>query len=204
MSWRDVHDEISGRRPLANMEKYLRRIAVVGSSGAGKTTLSRALSRKLQIQHLELDGLFHQPGWTELDVDNFRDQVNEFVKGDSWVIDGNYARARDLILARADTVVWLRMPRSVVLRQVLYRTFRRLLLREELWNGNRESLRNVLSVRPEHSIVAWAWKMHGKYDSDYTDLMRSARPDQQWVVLRNRRALHAFLNGPPPGHSVGR
>jgi adenylate kinase family enzyme len=173
----------------------LRRIAVVGSSGAGKTTLSLALSHNLQVPHLELDGLFHQPGWTELDLADFRDRVTDFAASDSWVIDGNYERTRDLVLERADTVVWLRMRRSLVLYQVLRRTFRRLLHREELWNGNRESLRSVLSVQPERSIVVWAWRKHGKYDEHYTELMRAAPVHQHWVVLRNRREVQALLKG---------
>jgi adenylate kinase family enzyme len=167
-------------------------VLVVGASGAGKSTLASALSRRSDVPLLELDSLFHQPGWQELELTEFRSRVADFVAGDAWVVDGNYARVRDLVLARADTVVWLRMPRGLVMRQVIRRTAGRLVRRQELWNGNRESLRNVLSLDPERSIVAWAWQMHGKYDGEYSALMRTARDGQRWVVLTTRRDVRAL------------
>jgi adenylate kinase family enzyme len=167
-----------------------RRVAVVGPSASGKSTLAAALAQRLGVPWLELDSVFHQPGWTELPEAEFRRRVGAFVAGDAWVVDGNYSRSRDLVLARADTVVWLRVPRPVVLGQVLWRTSRRVLLRKELWNGNQESLRNVLSLDPQRSIVAWAWRMHGKDDAEYAALR-----DDRWVVLRSRREVAAFLAG---------
>lgn len=170
-----------------------RRIAIVGSSGAGKSTLGRQLSERLGVPCLELDGLFHQPAWTPLPTDDFRARVAEFVAGDAWVVDGNYERARDLVLARADLVVWLRMSRAVVVRRVVRRTAGRLLTRRELWNGNRETWRAVLSRDPERSIVVWAWVMHGKYDVAYTSLQRDAPEGQRWVALRSPRDVTGFL-----------
>ena len=169
-----------------------KRIAIVGSSGAGKSTLARQLSQRLGVPRLELDELFHQPGWTELPTEDFRAKVGEFVANDAWVVDGNYERVRDLVLARAHLVVWLRMSRALVVRRVVKRTVSRVLLRRELWNGNRESWRAVLSRDPERSIVVWAWVMHGKYDVAYTDLQRTAPEGQRWVVLRSAREVAAF------------
>lgn len=175
----------------------MKRISVVGPSGSGKSTVAGAIARRLGVPHLELDSVFHQQGWTPLPDAEFRARVAETVQQDSWVIDGNYARARDLVVDRADTVVWLRIPLRTVMRQVTWRTMRRALLRTELWNGNRESLRNVFSLDPEQSIITWAWKMHGKYDDEYTSLIATAPPGQRWVVLRSRREVRRFLRSAP-------
>jgi adenylate kinase family enzyme len=175
------------------VEAAARRIAIVGSSGAGKSTLARRLSESLGFPRLELDGLFHQPGWTQLATEDFRIRVGEFVANDAWVVDGNYERVRDLVLARADLVVWLRMSRAVVVRRVVQRTLSRLLLRRELWNGNRETWRAVISRDPERSIVVWAWVTHGKYDVAYTSLQRAAPEGQRWVSLRSPGEVVAFL-----------
>lgn len=169
------------------------RIAVVGPSGAGKSTLARTLATAEDVVYLELDGLFHQAGWTQLDLLRFRSRVGAFVSGAEWVVDGNYARTRDLVMSRADLVVWLRVGRGLVMRQVVGRTCARVLLRRELWNGNRESLRNVLSLDPERSIVAWAWRMHGKYDDEYGAMLNNAPVGQRWVVLESRRQVQSFL-----------
>ena len=92
------------------------RIAVVGPSGAGKSTVARTLATAQNVAYLELDGLFHQAGWTQLDTLEFRSRVGAFVLGAEWVVDGNYARTRDLVMPRADIVVWLRVGRSLVMR----------------------------------------------------------------------------------------
>ena len=79
------------------------------------------------------------------------------------------------------------------MRQMVRRTFARVLLRRELWNGNRESLRNVLSLDPERSIVAWAWRMYGKYDDEYGAMLSNAPVGQRWVVLESYRQVQSFL-----------
>ena len=118
----------------------MRRVSVVGNSGSGKSTLGRALAARLGVPFVELDAIHHLPGWQPIDVPEFRKTVGAIVDGDGWVIDGNYSAVRDLVWARADTVIWFDLPRRTVIRQVLWRTIRRGVTREELWNGNRERL----------------------------------------------------------------
>lgn len=110
----------------------------------------------------------------------FRAQVSELVASDRWVVDGNYSAVReDMVWPRADAVIWLDLPRREVMRQVARRTARRVLLRQELWNGNRESLRNVFSRDPDRSIVMWAWAQHSTYHDRYL----AAASDPRWAHL---------------------
>lgn len=143
------------------------RISVVGNSGAGKTTLARRLAEAMGIPHLELDSVFHQPDWRPLDAESFRQRVAAFTAGPSWVVDGNYGAVRDIVWDRADTVVWLDPPRRRVMRQVIWRTLRRMATRAELWNGNREPWSNLVRLKPEESIIAWAWTRHRVYRDRY-------------------------------------
>jgi adenylate kinase family enzyme len=135
----------------------VRRVSVVGNSGSGKSTLARELAAALEVPHVELDSVFHQPGWVPLPEDEFRRVVTAAAAGDGWVMDGNYSAVRPIVGARADTVVWLDPPRRTVMRQVIWRTLRRAVTRQELWNGNRETLRNFLTWVPEDSVISWAW-----------------------------------------------
>jgi adenylate kinase family enzyme len=146
----------------------VRRIAVVGNSGSGKTTLGRSVADILAVPFVELDAIYHQAGWRSLPVEEFRQRVGAIAAGAAWVIDGNYSAVRDLVWARADTVVWFDLPRHTVMRQVLGRTLRRALTRAELWNGNREPLTGLLRRAPEESVVRWAWTQHAKYRQRYT------------------------------------
>jgi adenylate kinase family enzyme len=131
----------------------VRRISVVGNSGSGKTTLARALATELGVPHLELDSIHHLPNWQPLDRTVFRNQVDKFIQAPGWVVDGNYSAVRDLVWSRADTVIWLDLPRRRVMRQVIWRTLRRMATKAELWNGNRERWRNLLGPRDESIIV---------------------------------------------------
>ena len=136
----------------------MERIWLVGTSGSGKTTLARRLSGRLDLPHLELDAVFHQPGWTELPTDEFRARVETFCADDRWVVCGKYGAVRDLIAARADTIVCLDHARLRQTARVARRTVRRWVRREELWNGNRESVRNLWPFGDrERSIVRWTW-----------------------------------------------
>jgi adenylate kinase family enzyme len=178
----------------------VQRIAVHGASGSGKSTLARILADRLSSPRTELDALFHQPGWTELPTDEFRDRVTGLVAGERWVIEGNYRQVRDLVWARADLIVVLDPPRWTVMRQLLGRTVRRGLRREELWNGNRESLANLLSADAGRNVMLWSWRTLDRYHVEVRDEARRLAPHAQVVVMRTRcdidRLVDAAADGP--------
>jgi adenylate kinase family enzyme len=168
---------------------------VVGCSGSGKTSVAAELARRLEVAHVELDAIFHQPGWTELEPGEFRSRVGERVGASGWVVDGNYSGVQDLVWARADTVVWLDLPLPVVAGRVVARTVGRVVRRTELWNGNRESASNLWSINPEKSIIAWSLTRHARYRRRYAQ----AAADPRWahldfVRLRSRRQVDAFVS----------
>ena len=172
----------------------MQRISVVGNSGSGKTTAARKLSALLEIPHVELDAIFHQPGWQELPTAAFRDRVARVAQDPAWVIDGNYTAVRDLVWSRADTVIWLDAPRRRVMWRVTRRTFARLVLRRELWNGNREPLSNLWSLDPQRSIIAWAWTQHDSYRQRYGDAMADdANAHMRFVRITNDSELAALF-----------
>jgi hypothetical protein len=125
----------------------VRRVAVIATaSGCGKTTVGRRLATMLGVPFVELDAIHHRAGWNELPAGELRAAVAPIAAQDAWVIDGSYrGKIGDLVLERADTVVWLDLPRRVWLPRLVRRTLRRVVTREELWNGNRETLRGVFS-----------------------------------------------------------
>jgi len=125
----------------------VQRIAIIATaSGCGKTTVGRELASRLDVPYVELDAIHWQPGWTELDAVELRRRVEPLVARDAWVIDGSYrGKLGDLVLERADTVVWLDLPRRIWLPRLVVRTLRRTLTREELWSGNRETLWNAVA-----------------------------------------------------------
>jgi adenylate kinase family enzyme len=190
-------------RAAAHILSGVLRISVVGNSGSGKTTVAAALAAALGVPHLELDSVFHQPGWVPLPEEEFRRRVAEFVAAGRWVTDGNYSAVQDLIWARADTVVWLDPPRYRVMRQVIWRTLRRATLRVELWNGNRERWANVLRADPKESVIAWAWTRHHytrqRYERAQAD---PANAHLAFIRLRTPGEVAAFV-GQASGQAAG-
>lgn len=151
----------------------VRRVSVVGSSGSGKSTVGRRVAERLGVPFVELDALYWQPGWTPIDPDLLRARLDEITSGDGWVIDGNYSRfvTAGSVWARADTVVWLDLPRRTVMRQLVGRTLRRVLADAELWNGNRESVRNLVRWDPEDNVLRWSWTRYEEIRARYLAAM---------------------------------
>jgi adenylate kinase family enzyme len=180
----------------------VRRVSVVGVSGSGKTTVARALAARFGVPHVELDAIFHQPGWTSLEDEEFARRVAVAIAGDGWVVDGNCSRVRELLWSRADTVVVLDLPRWRVMSQLLVRTLRRGWTGEELWAGNRERPRNLIRRDPKQNILLWSWTTHSKIRQRY----RAAAVDPQWsgrtfLRARSRQEVQALVGAvlPRPG-----
>lgn len=160
------------------------------SSGSGKTTFGRELARRLEVPFVELDALNHGPNWTEATPEELRAKVEPLVAQDAWVIDGGYmGKLGDLVVARADTVVWLDLPIRVWFPRLLARTLRRILGRETLWNDNRESIRSAFWGRD--SLFGFALRMHFRRRRTYPQRLGAYNV----VRLRTPADVERFLAG---------
>ncbi|MBI5300853.1 MAG: AAA family ATPase [Chloroflexi bacterium] len=157
----------------------MKRVNVIGTSGSGKTTFARDLARQLGCPHIELDALHWEPNWVEASREVFRARVELATRGETWTLDGNYSKARDIVWGRADTVVWLDYTLSVVLWRVWWRTIHRGIKREELWNGNRENLRMAFLSRD--SILLWSLTTYHRRRKEYPALF--ARPEHAHLTI---------------------
>jgi adenylate kinase family enzyme len=170
---------------------------VVGTTGSGKTTLAGRLAIRMGIPHVELDALYWEPGWVPAEPEVFRERVAQALSGAAWTTDGNYSRVRDIIWGRADTVVWLDYALPVILRRIVWRTLRRVVRREELWNQNRQRFGNALFSRD--SIVLWAVQTYRRRRREYPVLLSQPEHAHLAVVhLRSPREAERWLDGLPP------
>ncbi len=169
------------------------RFIVVGTSGAGKSTFAKALSEKLQVPRIELDALHWLPNWQERDTSEFLSLVAEATKGDRWVVDGNYGFARNLLWPKATDIVWMNLGRATVFIRVLRRTLRRCLKKEELWSGNKESLRRAFLSRD--SILLWSLTTYGTNRDKYSRLRQDpAFSHLRWHEVRTNNDAVRLLS----------
>ncbi len=172
----------------------MKRVAILSTaSGNGKTTMGRILAGRLAVPFYELDALHHGPNWSEPTPEEFRAIVEPIVESEAWVIDGPYrGKLGDLVLEGADLVVWLDLPLRVWLPRLLRRTAARIIRREELWNGNRERLRDAF--HPRNSVVFYALRHFRDRRRRYPSELASFRV----VRLRTTGEVDDFLRSLQP------
>ena len=147
----------------------MRRVEVVGPSCSGKTTTARRLAAILDLPYIELDALHHDAGWTEAPAELLQRRVRAALDAapNGWVVDGTYfGKLGTLVLDEVDTIVWLDISYGTAIRRVLRRTVRRVVRREELWNGNRERLRDTFG---RYSIVWYVLTNHRQFEARWAD-----------------------------------
>lgn len=154
------HSPHSSSRPL--------RLVVIGVSGSGKTTLAQQLAQNLSLPHVELDALYWERKWQPASRPVFRGRVQAATAEEAWVVDGNYSQSRDIVWSRATDLVWLDYGLIPVMCRVVLRTARRLISQKELWNGNRESFRNIFG---RNSIIWYAFTSHRRHRRKYLTIL---------------------------------
>lgn len=157
------------------------RVVVIGTSGAGKSTMAARIGAHFGLPVIELDAINWQPGWaalSRLDQPEFLRRVDAATAGAAWVVAGNYTMARHIVWARASHLVWLDYPKAVVMARVIRRSVRRTVRREVIWGGNREGLREWRD--PGHP-VRWAWRSWQRNRS--LTVNRLAEPASSHLVI---------------------
>lgn len=168
------------------------RIVVVGTTGSGKSTFGARLSTLLDMPHVELDALFWDPRWTPVGEQEFEHSIRQALKGERWLVDGNYSRMRELIWPRATHVIWLDYSFPRTMAQLLSRTVRRAVRRETLFSGNQESLARSFFSR--ESILLWGVTSYRRRRREYRRVVQSDEyPDIEFVVLRHPGEAEQFL-----------
>ncbi|MCX5661317.1 MAG: (d)CMP kinase [Planctomycetota bacterium] len=181
-----------------------RRIAVVGTSGSGKSFVARALADRLGVRYISNDAIIWGPNWTPSPPETRLERFRAAMAGDSWTFDGNFASLRDpedrLTLARIDTLVWIDLPRAAVHWQLLKRTVRRSWTKEPLWHGNRESWR--LSFLSRDSVLWWSIKTYALRRRQWSAVF--ANPALAHLIrlrLTSRREVDQFIASIPAAES---
>lgn len=163
----------------------MERILVIGSPGAGKSTLASRLAGRLDLPLIHLDREYFGPGWAMPSREEWRERVKALAAKPAWVMDGNYASTFDLRVPRATAIVWLDLPRWQCAWSVLWRVARH-------YGRPRPDLGDAGPERFDWSFMRWIWSYPEKMRPKTARMLERLRPDQRAFVLRSRSDIPAL------------
>jgi adenylate kinase family enzyme len=168
----------------------MRKVLVIGSSGAGKSVFAAQLAERTGLPLIHLDALYWSPGWVKTPKDAWTRTVDELLARDAWVMDGNYAGTLDRRLDACDTAVFLDLPRTLCLwRAVKRRIIFHRRSRPDMREGNDERL--------TWQFIRWIWTYPRERRPGVLAKLAALRSDQRAVVLRSRTEIETFLRALP-------
>ena len=167
----------------------MKRVLVIGSGGAGKSTFARRLGERLGLPVIHLDRVYWRPGWVEMPKEEWRRKVEELCAGDSWVMDGNYSGTLDARLEACDTVVFLDLPRTVCLWRVVKRSLKyRGGSRPDMGEGCPERLNKDFL-----DFLLWIWNYPRRNRPKLLERFEELSGNRQIYTLRSSAEAEAFL-----------
>ena len=174
-------------RPCNDDVLRMERVIVLGCGGAGKSTLARKLSQLTGLPVIGLDAHFWNPGWIETPADQWRERVRELSSRDQWIMEGNYAKTLDLRLPRADTVIFLDMPR----RLCLWRVFKR---RVQYFGRTRPDMAPGCKEKIDWEFLLWIWRFRQSTRPQLLEALALAQRQGKRVHhLISRRQVRGFM-----------
>ena len=161
----------------------MKRVIVIGSPGAGKSTFSRALRDKTGLPLHHLDMLWHRADKTTVSREEFDQRLIEICKGERWILDGNFARTLELRLQYCDTAILLDYPTELCLASVAARIGKP---REDMpWTET--------EFEPEFRAYIEAFGKE-RLPQMY-EVLEKYRDSKNIIVFKDRASAQAYLDG---------
>ena len=164
----------------------MKKILVIGSGGAGKSTFARCLGEITGIEVVHLDKLHWRAGWIEPPKDELRKTVENNLKKESWIMDGNFGGTMDLRLAACDTAILLDLPRTVCVYRVLKR-------RIKYRGTNRPDMSEGCSEKIDYEFLRWIWDYPKKNKPQVEEKLKRFENEKTIIRLKSKREVEGFF-----------
>ncbi len=165
----------------------MKRILVIGSSGAGKSTFSRRLHELTNIKLIHLDRLYWRANWIEPDDKvEWRKNLAEVLKEDEWIIDGNYSSTMEMRLEACDTVILLDLPNYICTWRVLKRVM-------HYRKGGRPDMAEGCHEKFNWEFLKWTWNYPKRSKPKVENLLRRFESEKTIIRLRSNKDIENFL-----------
>jgi adenylate kinase family enzyme len=174
----------------------VKRVAVIGAGGAGKSMFARELGERTALPVIHLDRLFWKPGWVPMPEEEWRVVHGELLQADHWIIDGNYGGEMEPRLAAADTVVFLDLPRLVCVWGALQRHWRHR-------GGGRPDMVPGQRERIDLKFLWWIFRYPDTRRPGVLARLAKLPSTTQVIRIRSRRAAREVLDRLAPAGGAG-
>ena len=165
----------------------MKKILVIGSGGAGKSTFSRRLGKITGIEVVHLDKLYWKPDWIEPSKEDWRAVLVELSKADSWIMDGNYGGTMEMRVETCDTIILLDMPRLVCVYRILKRAF-------VYRNGTRPDMAEGCNEKLDWKFIKWIWNYPNHSKPKIEKLLENYESEKTIIRLKSKQAVETFLS----------
>ena len=166
----------------------MRRVAVFGNTGAGKSTLARRLAELTRLPLYPLDMIQWKPGGVEVPHAEYLKVHKELLSRDAWIIDGYGCLASAWErFAAADTLIYIDLPLSTHFRWVTKRLFKGLFVTPEGWPERSPVWSSAMSC---YRVL---WRCHRHLTPRYRQLVVDAAASKRVHHLRSPAGMKAFL-----------
>lgn len=164
----------------------MKRVLIIGSGGAGKSTLARRLGAATGIEVVHLDRLHWRPGWIAPPKDEWRKTVETAVAKESWIMDGNFGGTMELRLAACDTVIFLDFPRALCVYRVVKR---RLTYR----NTHRPDMGAGCNEKIDLDFLHWVWTFRTRAKPQIEERLKRFEGEKRVIRLPSPKEVADFL-----------
>jgi adenylate kinase family enzyme len=165
----------------------LKKIVIIGSGGAGKSTLARKLSNVTGIEIYHLDKLFWQSGWTSITKEELAEKIKEIVHINSWIMDGNYSSTMDIRMEAADTIIYLDFPSIVCLWGIIKRRI--------MYSGkNRPDVPEGCIEKIDWAFFNWVLTYRRRNRYKVLSMLDQYAENRKIFVFRSRSQVDNFVN----------
>ena len=165
----------------------MKRLLILGPSGSGKSTLAQRLGRILRIPIIHLDQHYWKPNWVETPEEEWRTKVMSLVSAESWVMDGNYTSTLKLRASKADTIIFIDIPRKLSYLRVFARFLR---FRGE----TRPDLTEDCPEKIDWDFIRWIWNYPNTRRPVILRFLEKQKSTKNVFILRGQREIEEFLS----------
>lgn len=169
----------------------LKKIAIIGNAGSGKTTLAFKLSEKMNLTLYHLDQYCWKPGWQKIEFETFKQIHDNLCQKDAWIIEGSYYKLLQQRALHADVIIYLDIPTYICLWRVLKRAI--LHFGQDIPGNPVECKQNLFTFR-FLEFLRWIWSFNKKNKPGILKILNELENSKQIYILKSQKDIDNLYN----------